>query len=51
MYDGSLVKLEVKVGEEKFKINEYDHDVFEEGEEIFINIDKDKVTVIGDKNE
>lgn len=51
MYDGSLVKLEVKVGNKKFKINEYDHDVFFEGQEIFIDIDKDKVNVLGDKNE
>ena len=51
VYDGAIVKLEVAVGENILKINDYDHDVFSEEEKIFINIDKDKVIVLGDKNE
>ena len=51
MYDGAIVKLEIQIGSKIFKVNTYDHDVFEEGEMIHVDIDKDKVIVIGDKNE
>ena len=51
VYDGALVKLEVKVKEEILKINVYGDDDFEEGKEVYISIDTDKLIVIGDENE
>lgn len=51
MYDGAIVKLEVQIGNKIFRVSEYDNDVFEEGEVVYIDIDKDKIIVIGDKNE
>ncbi|MBR2679128.1 MAG: ABC transporter ATP-binding protein [Bacilli bacterium] len=51
MYDGAVVKLEVEVGDKLIKVHLYDNDVFEEGEVINIDIDKNKVIIIGDKNE
>ncbi len=48
VYDGALVKLEVKVKDEILKINVYGNDEFKEGEEVYISIDTDKIIVIGD---
>jgi spermidine/putrescine transport system ATP-binding protein len=48
VYDGALVKLEVKVKNEILKINVYGNDDFEEGKEVYISIDTDKLIVIGD---
>ncbi|MBQ6477168.1 MAG: ABC transporter ATP-binding protein [Bacilli bacterium] len=51
IYDGSIVKLDVRVGDRLIKINDYDHDVFSEGEKIYIDMDEDRITIIGDNNE
>ena len=51
MYDGAIVKLEVEVGDKIIKVHQYDSDIFEEGETINIDIDKNKVIVIGEKDE
>ena len=51
VYDGALVKLEVEVNEEDLKINVYGNDDFNEGKEVYISIDTDKLIVIGDQNE
>ena len=51
MYDGAIVKLEVEVGDRTIKVHQYDSDIFEEGETINIDIDKNKVIIIGEKDE
>ena len=51
VYDGAIVKLEVDIGSKIIKISDYDNDVFAENEEIYIDIDKDKLIVIGDSDE
>lgn len=51
MYDGAIVKLEVEVGDRIIKVHQYDSDIFEEGSTVYIDIDKNKVIIIGDKNE
>ena len=51
VYDGALVKLEVKVDDKILKINEYDNDIFCDGEEVYITIDDKKIIVVGDKYE
>ena len=51
MYDGAIVKLEVEVGDKILKVHQYDSDIFNEGEIINIDIDKNKVIIIGDKDE
>ena len=48
VYDGAIIKLEVEVDDRIIKICDYDHDVFDEEEKIYIDVDKDKVIVIGD---
>ena len=48
MYDGAIVKLEIQVGNKRLKVNEFDNDIFKEGEEIYLDIDQDKVIVIGE---
>ena len=45
------VKLEVEVGDEVLKVHQYDSDIFTEGEVINIDIDKNKVIIIGEKDE
>ena len=51
MYDGAIVKLEVEVGDKVLKVHQYDSDIFTEGEVINIDIDKNKVIIIGEKDE
>lgn len=51
VYDGALVKLEVKVEDKILKINIYGNDNFKEDEEVFISIDVNKLIIIGENNE
>jgi len=54
VYDGSTIKLEVQIGIIKpiiIKINVFDNDVFDIGDEIYVDIDKSKMTIIGGKDE
>ena len=51
MYDGAIVKLEVEVGDKLLKVHLHDNDIFEEGEVVNIDTDKNKIIVIGDFNE
>ena len=51
VYDGSIVKLEVEVDGKIIKIADYDNDIFEEEETIYIDVDKDKLIVIGGKDD
>lgn len=51
IYDGAIVKLEVEIGKKIIKINDYDNDIFEENEKVYIDIDKDKLIIIGETNE
>ena len=51
MYDGALTKMEVDLGNKIVKINDFDNDIFNENEEIYIDVEKEKVIIIGDKDE
>lgn len=51
MYDGALTKMEVDLGGRIIKINDFDNDIFKENDEIYIDVDKSRIIIIGGKNE